>query len=165
MGKASRRKRATKAGKAAVVLTPEGDTDFAQAVQRVHKWKWGQDPNDPDAEQGSGWEYVHISGDTPAETRDMRDKYKKGGGPESGYRCVCGEMTRVVDEISALEVFQQAMVIDGERIAYEFTEEQKKLMRQERLAILICPRCERITQFRADLIPSMRAKYLEEGNG
>ena len=83
-----------------VALAPD-----KREVQRIHRWKPGHDPNDPDAAQGSGWQYIHLSGDTPADTRDKRDKYKKGGGPESGLPCMhCGEMTRIVDEVPALEI-------------------------------------------------------------
>ena len=29
-------------------------------VHRIHKWKWGHDPQDPDTHPDSGWEYVTI---------------------------------------------------------------------------------------------------------
>lgn len=127
-----------------------------------HVWRPGHDPNDPDADPDSGWLYLKLSGDTPADTRDKRDKYKKGGGPESGLPCVCGEMTRVVDEVSALEVLEQAFTVDGQDKEFKFNDEQKERFRQERLAILLCPRCERITQFRPEFIALMRARWLEK---
>lgn len=124
-------------------------------VQRIHKWKPGHDPADPDADPKSGWQYLKLSGDTPPDTRDKRDKFKKGGGPESGMPCMhCGEMTRIVDEVSALEIIEQEYVITNK--------EARKRLLKEKVAILICPRCESVTQFRADAIRHMRNKWLEK---
>lgn len=161
MGKASRRKKAAKEGTGAIALAPS-ESAFAQAVQRIHHWKPGQDPNDPDAYEGSGWTYLQLSGDYQSDVKDRRDKYKKAGGPESGYTCLCGEMTRIVDEVTAYDIFQQNFVFNGEQMAYKFTDEQKRKLQDAKVAILLCPKCERITQFRAELIPALRMKYLEE---
>ncbi len=124
-------------------------------VRRIHTWKPGQDPNDPDAYEGSGWEYLHLSGNTPADTRDKRDKFKKGGGPESGLPCMhCGEITRIVDEVSALDIIEQEFAVSDP--------EKREQLRHERVAILLCPKCESITHFRADVIQHMRNKWLEK---
>ena len=129
-------------------------------VQRIHLWKPGHDPNDPDAYKGSGWEYIHISGDTPADTQDKRNKYKMGGGPESGIPCVCGEMTRIVEEVSVLTIIEQNVVVNGQKTEITFSPEQKERFAKEKVAILLCPKCESITQFRAALIAPARERWL-----
>lgn len=141
-----------KKSKAKKALALQPDT---REVKRIHTWKPGTDPNDPDAQQGSGWEYIKLSGDYETDTRDKRDKYKKGGGPESGCPCMhCGDMTRIVDEVSALTIIEQD---------YQVTDpEKRKQLLNEKVAILLCPKCESITQFRADVIQDMRRRWVEK---
>jgi hypothetical protein len=129
-------------------------------VDRIHRWKPGHDPQDPDAVPGSPWTYLKLSGDYPADTRDKRNALKLGGGPESGIPCMYdGEMTHIVDEISALDVLEQAVVLNGEEARIEFTPEQKERFRSARLSILMCPHGH-VTQFRADIIKATRERWL-----
>lgn len=116
-----------------------------------HIWKPGHDPNDPDAYVGSGWEYLTLKSlESSAEPRN--DKYAKAGGPESGLPCMhCHEMTRIVDDVPALDFFDSTV---------DFTEEQKKKFADARVAILLCPKCESITQMRADVVQVLRTKWL-----
>lgn len=132
-------------------------------VQRQHIWTPGHDPNDPDAYPGSGYVYLKLSPEVAPDTRDLRDKYRKGGGPESGIPCMhCGDMTRIVEEVSALEVLGQPTLEDGEWKTVEFTEEQKEKFRDKELAILMCPQCGSITQMRADVVKATRSRWLEK---
>jgi hypothetical protein len=117
----------------------------------VHIWKPGHDPNDPDAVEGSPWQYITLKPLTGGDPEDKLDKYKKGGGPESGMPCMnCWEMTRIVDEVSALDILDKTFNIPEARRA-EFA--------GKRIAILLCPKCESITQMQADKARSLSTRY------
>ena len=116
-----------------------------------HFWRPGHDPNDPDAVKGSPWEFITLRPLQGGDPEDQLDKYKKGGGPESGMPCMnCWSMTRIVDEVAALDILDKTFTIpDTKRAALE----------KERIAILMCPQCESITQMRADAARSMSTRY------
>lgn len=116
-----------------------------------HIWKPGHSPNDPDAEPGTGWEYITLRDLPGGDPEDKLDKYKKGGGPESGMPCMnCLKMTRIVDEVSALDILDKTFAIPDAK---------REALAAERVAILLCPTCESITQMRADAARSMSTRY------
>ena len=124
-----------------------------------HIWKPGHDPNDPDAHPDSGWEYITIR-EAAGDTTFKNDKYTKGGGPESGLPCMnCQAMTRIVDEVPVLDILDQNVEVDGEGMKLSFTPEQRARYAKEKVAILLCPQCDSITQMRADIVKVLRTKY------
>jgi hypothetical protein len=136
------------------LLTSEQGLDKKKAAAITaapHIWKPGHDPNDPDAEPGSGWEYVTLKPLQGGDSEDKLDKYKKGGGPESGLPCMtCRTMTRIVDEVPALDILDKTFTIPPER---------RDELKDERVAIIMCPQCESITHMRADAARSLSTRY------
>jgi hypothetical protein len=137
--------------------------ELTKPVERQHIWMPGHHPDDPDAHPESGYEYIKLSPEIAPDTRDLRNKYKAGGGPESGYPCMhCGDMTRIVEEVSALVLLSQPALVDGEWKSVQFTDEQKEKFRDKMIAVLMCPKCEAITQMRADVVRTLRTRWLEK---
>ncbi len=69
----------------------------SRRVQRQHHWKWGQDPNDPDAYEGSPWEYIKVPGPEPEPYEpEPAPKYQT----DTGVTCFeCGHNTyRIIDD-------------------------------------------------------------------
>lgn len=128
--------------------------DFAEPVRKAHIWRPGHDPNDPDAYEGSGWEYVKL---LPLETdpTNKTDRHTKGGGPESGFPCQnCGEMTRIADEYAVTQLLE---------MVFRFTNEQREQIKDKKVYILICPKCESVVQFRKEFLDAVRERWLAEG--
>ncbi len=116
-----------------------------------HVWRPGHSPNDPDAESGTGWEYITLRDLPGGDPEDKLDKYKKGGGAESGLPCMnCRTMTRIVDEVAVLDILDKT---------FDIPEEKRAALKDERIAILLCPQCESITQMRADAARSLSTRY------
>lgn len=116
-----------------------------------HLWKPGHDPNDPDAYEGSGWTYAKLV--PPESDRENKtNKHTLSGGPESGWPCVeCGEMTRIADEYKAVDLLS---------IAFSLSAEQKRGIEDGSILILLCPKCEAMTQFRKEFLTPIREKWL-----
>ena len=51
-----------------------------RAVRRIHTWKFGHDPSDPDTHEDSGWVYATIEPSTPSEPNQ---RYLLSGGLDS----------------------------------------------------------------------------------
>lgn len=97
-----------------------------------HHWKPGTNPHDPDA-GNPNVEYVNlgrlIEADEAAQPQPVL--WTPGGGPESGMPCPnCGEMTRIVDALSANEILEPY----GMRMEHE---------PDEKIVALGCPKCGR----------------------
>jgi hypothetical protein len=116
-----------------------------------HIWRPGHNPNDPDADPESGWEYITLKPLEGGDLEDHLDKYKKGGGPESGMPCMnCWSMTRIVDEVPALDILDKS---------YTLRDEQRETLKNERICIILCPQCESITHMRSDAARSLSVRY------
>ena len=134
MGKQSRKKR------------------LGRAVQRIHHWALGQDPQDPDT-GNPNVEFVNLG--EMIERDRKRDEeaeaalatWEPKGGPESGMPCpTCGEMTRIVASKLPSEILTPAGLILPAGAA------PKEL--QEKVLALACPRCARVVmQMRESALP------------
>lgn len=122
-------------------------------VRRIHLWRPGHDPNDPDAYPESGWQYATLR--LPeSETANKTDRHTLGGGPESGWPCTqCGEMTRIVDDYDVLTVLEQS---------FNLNDEQKEQVKDKSLLVLICPKCENLVHFRKEYLEPMREAWLKK---
>jgi len=143
--------------KAAKTARRKVERDAVKAATLVtaapHLWKPGHDPNDPDAYEGSGWEYLHLL-PPDSDTVNKTDKHTLGGGPESGWTCPdCGEMTRIVDEYKAAALLE---------MVFQFTPEQRKAIDDKTISIILCPKCQRMTQFRTEFIKAIRESWLNK---
>lgn len=126
-----------------------------RSIQRQHHWAWGHDPQDPDAEEESGWVYAKLeAGDTlPPDQRHLL-----GGGPESGMPCQgCGEMTRIAGSSTAKAIVEQPEVelLNKETI----TDQDWKRLEQTEVLILACPKCNRLIQMLKQFVPRIRGAY------
>lgn len=147
MSKAAKKAR-RKAEREAIVAA---EPDFAQPVKKQHIWRPGHDPNDPDAYEGSGWDYIRLV-PTDSDPRNKTNKHTLGGGPESGFPCPnCGDMTRIVDSYGADELLEQV---------FTFTPEQRAQIKDKKVYILVCPKCGNMIQFRAEFLEPMRQRWL-----
>ncbi len=118
-----------------------------------HIWRPGHDPNDPDAYEGSGWEYLKLV-PPDSDPTNKTNKHTLSGGPESGWTCPdCGEMTRIVDEYEVTKLLE---------MVFTFSPEQKKQLIDQTISIILCPKCERMTQFRTDYINAVREDWLSK---
>lgn len=117
-----------------------------RAVRRIHKWKWGHDPADPDTHEDSGWVYATIEPSTPTEPNQ---RYLLSGGPPSGFPCInCQTMTIIAGEQTLKWMLEQRGVdlVNPEDVNWEQAERTVIL-------ILICPKCERLYQFYKEMVP------------
>ena len=118
-----------------------------------HVWRPGHDPNDPDAYPESGWEYLKLI-PPDSDPINKTDKHTLGGGPESGWKCPdCGEMTRIVDEYPATKLLE---------MVFTFTPQQRKQIANQTISLVLCPKCERMTQFRTEFIKAIREDWLSK---
>jgi hypothetical protein len=94
-------------------------------VQRIHQWKFGQDPQDPDAELGSGWEYATVDVQAPPVPPNAPEVV---GGPDSEFPCMqCKRNTyRIIDH-------KDVHIVTGYGIGREEFKDTKLL--------LVCPTC------------------------
>ena len=68
------------------------------------KWRPGHDPNDPDAWDGSGWEYPKF---IPEASRPEGPKVTGTGGPEAGMPCLqegCNLPLRIIQGFEPKEI-------------------------------------------------------------
>jgi len=108
-----------------------GMTKDTRKVNKIHKWKWGQDPNDPDTGKDSPYIYTQPSKLLPVLPPDPVEP--KWSGPDSGLRCFeCKQDNyRIVDS-------KKIDIVTGYSIGREEFHDTKLL--------LVCPRCNRKVQ-------------------
>jgi len=119
-----------------------------RAVRRIHKWKFGHDPQDPDTHEDSGWIYATIDPATPTEPNQ---RYLLSGGPKSGFPCIdCQTMTIIAGEQTLKWMLEQRGVdlVNPEDVNWEQAEKTVIL-------ILVCPKCERLFQFFKEFTPRL----------
>lgn len=151
-GQTSKQRKKT-ARKAAQQAIAEAETAANRQVRRQHIWTPGHHPNDPDAEAGSGWEYLKLVPED-SDPRNKTNKHTLGGGPESGIRCPhCGEMTHIVDEYKATDLLE---------LVFRFTPEQRAQIADKTVSIVICPKCEGVMQFRTEILSPIRERWLTQ---
>lgn len=125
--------------------------EHGREVQRQHLWKFGEHPSDPDADPESGWTYLNLkppeSDRTIKTTREML-----AGGVPSGMPCTCGSMTQWVQTVSALKMLEEG--------GYTFDNARREEFKNAQVAILICPRCEAVTQMQYDVAKAIRERYV-----
>ena len=129
---------------------------FEREIDRHHKWTAGHDPNDPDAEEGSCWEYVKISGENITEDQTRTNPYARKHGPPSGIVCIyCHDAEMVViDERPAEEIAKNIL-------GYDY-----RLMRgRERpissALLIICPKCEKVAQVSEEIVRRKKSERAE----
>lgn len=114
-------------------------------VDRHHKWKFGHDPEDSDADPNSPWLYVNLEAQEEAL---VNQKATLKGGPESGIKCFdCGTITRIAGEASVEEILAP--------LGYRPPEGSSPP--KEPILICVCPKCERVTQWRRSFLERARA--------
>lgn len=129
-------------------------TQDTRKVQRQHRWKWGHDPQDPDADPDSGWTYIKLEQKEPT-VPNQRHLLK--GGPESGMPCQkCGEMTRIAGEMTAEDIINQPEVEVVNR--HTLTEKDMKRLRETVILALACPKCETVIQMQKEFVPRVMGK-------
>ncbi len=124
---------------------------MGRKVRRQHIWKFNQHPADDDADPASPWRYVNLqpleTDTTIKTTREML-----GGGIDSGLPCVCGEMNKWVQTVSAIRMLEQA----GFNIR---SKAHQGMLAKAAVAILVCPKCERVTQAPLEMAQRMRSAF------
>lgn len=108
-------------------------------VKRQHHWRWGHDPNDPDAYEGSPWQYIHID---PAPIPSPPPEVKLTG-PDSEVTCFeCHHNTyRIIKRMEVVLVHGWG----GHRVE----EHDAKLM-------LACPNCKSRVQFYESMLERIK---------
>ncbi len=112
-------------------------------VRRIHKWRPGQYPGDPDA-GNPAVEYTTIGKMLEEDEKNAPKPaiWTPGGGPESGMPCPnCGEMTRIVDSKTPKEILEP----------FGFAGKNPSA---EKVLALGCTKCGRIVmQLRSSALP------------
>ena len=119
-----------------------------RAVRRIHKWKFGHDPADPDTHEDSGWVYATIEPSTPSEPNQ---RYLLSGGEDSGFPCTnCQTMTKIAGEKTLKWMLEQKGVdlANPDDVDWKRAEETVIL-------ILACPKCEQLFQFFREFVPKV----------
>ncbi len=115
-------------------------------IRRQHKWKPGHAPDGDDTPESP---YIHLNLQ-PTEMTVVNQKAELGGGPESIIPCFdCGVKMRLVAEAGV----EQLLAPLGYKPA-EGTAAPK-----EKVLILICPKCERVVQFRESIYKREVARH------
>jgi len=108
----------------------------SRKVKKVHHWKWGQDPNDPDAYKGSPWTYMKVPAPEPEPVEPEPEmKYSI----DTGVECFdCHHNTyRQVNDLPV-------DIVSGYDIMREEFHDTKVL--------LVCPNCpSRVQMYLSDL--------------
>ncbi len=116
-----------------------------------HLWKWGDGLTEAEQEE-RGWERFKLAPlDTDTTVKTTRDMLT--GGTPSGLPCACGEMTMWVQSVSALKILEEGGITVPNPA-------QRETLLHTEVAILICPKCEAVTQAVPAIVKAARAKYL-----
>lgn len=145
----------------------EGESERLEHVSSTrtsnYRWKFGEDPHDPDADPSSGYEYtkVEVVEDT---SKTEKEKYGaiKGGQP-SGVRCwACGQNDYlIIDERTAQEMIA----------SHDETDWAQKMnrpldfWRSQAMFMLFCPGCKAVTQLLAAVFRRQQAIEKEQRGG
>jgi hypothetical protein len=125
-----------------------------RSVQKQHIWKWGDNPEDESQQDEKGWQRFKLAPlDTDKTIKTTREML--AGGVASGLPCTCGEILQWVQTVSALKMMIEA----GWSIK---SDEQRQTLANTEVAILVCQKCERVTQAQASIIKTLRAGWLSE---
>ena len=100
-------------------------------IDRHHKWRWGHDPQDDDADESSPWEYATLK---PPSQSSVETEGALGTGVDTRVRCArCkGDTYRVVAEAKMGELLSKKANVE------DATPEQL----EEQIALLVCPKCD-----------------------
>jgi hypothetical protein len=115
------------------------------------RWKFGEDPYDPDTHPDSGWNYVSLDV-TEHEAKDV-NPYKGKGGTDSGVTCfTCrAETYRIVDERTPAQVLAELPDEQWRRSQGRGYERAAP-----RVYLLVCPKCEGRVQMNEEALERVR---------